>query len=270
MLFERYMYSDNCHFKYAKGKPSVSGREFHNYHEVVLFMGGESQLITKNVQIKLTEGSLVLIPREHFHQFFVTDPNNYLRCIVGFSPKGELGTLAEQVMEEVKVLPSPPTHVLSLIDQLMRATEQSFDETLEAMLLDSAVLQILFELKMSAKGLIDRSTMVSGVTLRALEYIDDHYGEDIGLDSVARVLNVSVSMLSHKFKSELNISVYRYITEKRLSMVRQLVERGESLGRAAQACGFKDYSGFFRLYKNQYGACPSGSKTLGVEDRRKK
>lgn len=255
MNFERYIYSENCHLKYAKGKPAITGTEFHEYSEIVLFISGESQLISKNVQMKLPQGSLVLIPREKFHQFLVGD--NYKRCIIGFSLKGELGALADQVMQDVRVLPSPPKYILSLIDQLIRATEHGFEKTLEAMLLNSVITGILFELKMSAKNLIDQNTTASDVTLRALEYIDEHYADEISLESIARLLNVSVSMLSHKFKGELGISVYRYITKKRLSMVRQLLERGKPLGHAAQACGFKDYSGFYRLYKSQYGYCPS-------------
>ena len=257
MDFARYIYSENCHLKYAKGQPEVTGTEFHEYSEIVLFIGGESQLISKNVQMKLPRGALVLIPREKFHQFLVSDHDSYMRCIIGFSLKGDLGELADQVMQDVRVLPSPPKHILSLIDQLIRATEHGFEEALEAMLLDSVVTDILFELKMSVKNLIDQNTTASDVTLRALEYIDEHYAEEITLESIARLLNVSVSMLTHKFKGELGISVYRYITKKRLSMVRQLLERGKPLGHAAQACGFKDYSGFYRLYKSQYGYCPS-------------
>ena len=257
MLFEMYMYSDNSHFKYARGKPTLSGREFHEYDEILLFLGGNSQVISKSVQLTLTPGTVVLIPREHFHQFFVTDQNNYLRAIVGFSLKGEACELAREIMDDVRVIPSPTEHLISLFNSLMRASEQDLAAHEQKILLDSTVIQILFELKMSARDAIDKSISASEPTLRALEYIDEHYAEDIGLEGIARMLNVSASSLSHKFKRELNISVYRYITEKRLSEVRKLVEGGESLSRAAEACGFRDYSGFFRLYKKQYGICPS-------------
>ena len=257
MLFEEYIYSSCGHFKYAKGKPLVRGREFHNYHEVVLFLGGEAQLISKNIQIKLSPNSLVLIPREHFHQFFVTDENNYMRCILGFFPDGKLDELASRVMDDVRVIPRPSEHIISVFEQLKRASKQGMYRAEKEILLDSAVAQILVELKMNSNSMIDQSTTASDITLNALEYIDEHYGKDISLQGIAEMLNVSVSLLSHHFKRDLNISVYKYITEKRLSMVRQLIERGVPLGHAAEMCGFRDYSGFYRLYKKQYGACPS-------------
>ena len=66
-LFEYYIESDNLHLKYAKGEPAVRKQEFHNYNEFVLFINGNASLISKNIQQKLTHGSLILIPKEHFH-----------------------------------------------------------------------------------------------------------------------------------------------------------------------------------------------------------
>ena len=66
------------------------------------------------------------------------------------------------------------------------------------------------------------------------------------------LLYVSPSTLSHKFSKELKISVYQYITKKRLSVAHKLIKQGESLKNAALSSGFNDYSCFYRLYKKYY------------------
>ena len=130
------------------------------------------------------------------------------------------------------------------------------------MLLQSAVAQLLLNLKISGGEPIRKYVTVSPLTQKALEYIDSNLSDQLRLETIARTLEVSVSSLCHRFRRDLNISVYRYISEKRLSAVRQLVQQGIPLGAAADRCGFKDYSGFFRLYKSYYGEIPSVSAKI--------
>ena len=106
-MFTHYMTAGGCHVKYAQGKPAVTGREFHSYDEIVLFLEGNAQLISKNIQIRLTPGSVILIPKEQFHQFVVADQDSYTRCILGFGDIPQLQSLVRQVMPEVAVIPHP-------------------------------------------------------------------------------------------------------------------------------------------------------------------
>ena len=53
------------------------------------------------------------------------------------------------------------------------------------------------------------------------------------------------------------ISVYQYISKKRLANARLLIEAGATVSDAAINSGFNDYSVFFRMYKKYYGEPPS-------------
>lgn len=258
-MFTHYMAAGNCHLKFARGKPAVSGREFHSYDEIVLFLEGNAQLISKNIQLRLTPGSIVVIPKEQFHQFVVTDNDSYMRCILGFGDVPQLQPLIRQVMTEVMVVPNPSEQVYTLFETLMQAVQKELPEAEQALLLQSTVAQLLFHQKFSEGESIRKYLTVSPVTQEALRYIDDHLSCELRLDTIAQVLGVSVSSLSHRFRKDLSISVYRYVSEKRLSAVRQYIEQGIPLGDAAERSGFKDYSGFFRLYKNYYGESPSAT-----------
>ena len=80
----------------------------------------------------------------------------------------------------------------------------------------------------------------------------ENYTENLSVESIAKRLYISSSTLSHKFKKELRISVYQYITKKRLSAAHDLIRGGETLTNAALKSGFNDYSCFYRLYKKYY------------------
>ena len=86
----------------------------------------------------------------------------------------------------------------------------------------------------------------------SLDIIDEKYTENLSVENIANLLYVSPSTLSHKFSKELNISVYQYITKKRLSVAHELIWQGESLKNAALDSGFNDYSCFYRLYRKYY------------------
>ena len=121
----------------------------------------------------------------------------------------------------------------------------------------STVEQLLFFCKYCDTDVISKNINLSPVIRHAIEIIDRDYDKDLSVKSIAKLLYVSPSTLSHKFSKELNISVYRYITEKRLSVVRQYIEKGERAYVAAEKSGFSDYSAFFRLYKKRYGKNPT-------------
>lgn len=255
--FESFIRTKFGHVKFARGAPAVSGREFHDYDEMVLFLEGEARLVSPKIQMKLEPGMVIMIPKEHYHQFCVDTPDQYLRCILGFSADAEIGSLVRRYMQRVEVLPRATEAMAETFHLLMRAAEAQVPEQEAELLLKSAVVQLLMSWKLYAQVPIVESVQISAVTQQALTYIDAHLSQPLRLEEIAAALNVSVSMLSHRFSKELKIPIYRYITEKRLSSVRQLREKGMSLCEAAQRSGFSDYAGFYRLYRKQYGEKPS-------------
>ena len=253
--FEHYIESDWFRLKYAKGEPSTKGQEFHNYHEFVLFLGGKSHLISKNIQKELKIGSLVIVPKACFHQFAVSG-SNYTRLIVGFRETEEIATLCENVMSEVKVIESPDKALISSLNALIEITKSNLSQKEKELFIRASLVHILIYFKKYSKGSTDPKNELSPTVQMALAYIDGHYTESITVESIADTLHISVSQLFHKFKHELKISVYQYISKKRLANARLLIEAGATVSDAAICSGFTDYSVFFRMYKKYYSEPP--------------
>ena len=62
--------------------------------------------------------------------------------------------------------------------------------------------------------------------------------------------------LSHLFSKKTGISLFRYLTQKRLMEARQLLARGVTPSEVCQRCGFGDYANFYRAFKEQFGQSP--------------
>lgn len=89
-----------------------------------------------------------------------------------------------------------------------------------------------------------------------ISYLNNRYTEDITLDMLARHFFLSKYYLCRAFHKATGLTIHQYITRKRLTLVRELKEKGKNISEAAMEAGFKDYSCFYRAYQKEYGISP--------------
>ena len=73
---------------------------------------------------------------------------------------------------------------------------------------------------------------------------------------------ISKSTLSKMFHEQMDISFYRFVTQRRLIHAKLRIEQGESLEKIGTTCGFNDYVTFYRAFKKEYGISPKEYQTL--------
>ena len=94
------------------------------------------------------------------------------------------------------------------------------------------------------------------LTDRITAHIEKYYATHITIDDLARQFYVSNSTISHLFKQKMGVSVYRYITQRRLIAAKTLIGQKLPMEEIAQQVGFLDYSTFYRAFKQEYGISP--------------
>ena len=97
---------------------------------------------------------------------------------------------------------------------------------------------------------------------RIATYVEENYSHAITIGELAKIFYVSSSTISHLFKQKLGVSLYRYVTQRRLIAAKTLIEKGLPLEDIAGQSGFTDYSGFYRAFKQAYGISPRQYRTL--------
>ena len=93
-------------------------------------------------------------------------------------------------------------------------------------------------------------------------YIEAHYTEHITIKELAQKFFVSDSSISHHFKQKMGISIYHYVTQRRLISAKNLISEGVPLEQVATRVGFSDYSAFYRAFKQEFGISPRQYKNL--------
>ena len=91
---------------------------------------------------------------------------------------------------------------------------------------------------------------------RITAYIEENYAAHITVDDLARRFYVSNSSISHTFKQKMGVSLYRYITQRRLIAAKSLIAQRVPMEEISLRVGFVDYSTFYRAFKQEFGISP--------------
>ena len=93
-----------------------------------------------------------------------------------------------------------------------------------------------------------------------MKYINRNLSEKLSLEILSQQFFISQTHLNRLFRKSANISVYEYITIKRLFMAQDLLAKGHTPNEVYSTCGFQEYSTFYRAYKRHFGVSPSKQK----------
>jgi AraC family transcriptional regulator len=91
----------------------------------------------------------------------------------------------------------------------------------------------------------------------AIQYVENHYAENISLEELAAQACLSPYHFSRRFRQETGYSPHRFILETRLSVARHLLRRSQhSIKEIAYKTGFSSESHFVSVFKQKFGLTP--------------
>ena len=91
-----------------------------------------------------------------------------------------------------------------------------------------------------------------------LDYVKDHYSEDISLKKMAKNLGYNYSYLSSFFNDNLQISFIKLVNQYRISHATNLLKNSRySITEISTLCGFSTIRSFNRVFKAQNKMTPS-------------
>lgn len=96
-----------------------------------------------------------------------------------------------------------------------------------------------------------------------IEYISLNYADIQNLSFVTEHFHYSTVHVNALFKTRLGVSLWHYILQIRLDRACDLLLSGTRAEAVASACGFGDYTTFYRIFKKCYGISPSECRKTG-------
>ena len=109
----------------------------------------------------------------------------------------------------------------------------------------------------------------TGTAREIVRYLDEHYREDITLDSLCRWFGYSKTRLNQLFREYTGTSVCRYLMDVRMeNACRMLRGSGESIYSIAMETGFSSQNYFSRQFKKYIGCTPGEYRKAKDGERR--
>ena len=102
---------------------------------------------------------------------------------------------------------------------------------------------------------------------RAREYLEAHYAENVSLDQLAHIANLSPFHLAHVFRDQMGLAPHTYLTQMRVRQAQTLLGQGWPIAQVACEVGFADQSHLTRRFKRVVGMTPGQYRKI-VQDGR--
>lgn len=116
-----------------------------------------------------------------------------------------------------------------------------------------------------------RAVIKTDKTKDILDYIHNHYKEDILQSDIAKYFGFSREYFSRFFKKEMGVSLKTYLTRIRLNnAINLLVHTNRTIAFIASECGFNSETQFINAFKKQYCLTPGQFRKSHFSDKEDK
>lgn len=242
----------------------------HDYYEIYFFLEGNVTYEIEGKQYALQYGDYMLIPPGQKHRpVFNSAETPYRRLILWIS-RAYYQKLIDhhkdfsysfEYVEQHKqyhfrtdyiVFQQLQGRLLELIEEI-RSKRAFFD--INSRLITASFLITLNKITYNRINKPSKS-YENALYLNICDYINNHLGENLGLDTLSSFFYVSKYHIAHIFKDNMGISVHQYILKKRLQASKHMILSGELFSKVVNQYGFNDYTAFYRAFKKEFGLSP--------------
>ena len=102
----------------------------------------------------------------------------------------------------------------------------------------------------------ERLEQPASIMSTVLQYVDEHYCEDITRNDLTDLVYVSPDYLSRTFKKETGRSLAQYMLEKRVEKAKKLLQSDMSVKNVALQTGYSNFSYFSKVFRDMEGMSP--------------
>lgn len=247
----------------------------HSYYEIIFCRTTANvEYLVGSERYRLQAGDIIIVPPRVSHRPIlpenITEP--YIRDVIWIS-QTFWDNLIKMFPDDTQIVPLQLVPLRTAgtkwryIDDLFHkgVLEEESKYPGWQMSVTANTIMILTALKRAAMEHIPQPVKAEKPELldQIASYIENYYAYHITIGDLARQFYVSESTISHLFKQKMGVSIYRFITQRRLIAAKALINQGKSLEHVSREVGFTDYSTFYRAFKQEFGISPRQFGQLG-------
>lgn len=240
----------------------------HGFYEMLFFLEGDVTYVINGTPYPLLPGDLLVIPSNTSHYPVFGGTKRYRRVVLWLT--ADFVRSLEQGESLSACLPPaessgfffrfPSAEGTRLSERAVALAEEfSYDRpfgTTMAVLLAHELLIHIHRLRLSALQARAPGSASERLIEDVVRFLNENLAGELTLDYIADHFFISKFYLSRVFKQAMGVTPHSYITQRRLALAKQLLFDGVSPTEVPRRCGYADYSGFYRAFRERYGVSP--------------
>lgn len=250
---------------------------FHHYHsrfEIALVLSGSGIYTTPTGVFPMEPGDIFVFSQNEWHCITEIFQDGMEIINLHFEPRYLLGNSNDSLsMKHAGFCFSHsdsfqnriPADTAQFIAQTILNIERELREQSEeyALCVKSHLNFLLISLIRNHNYCTNLPSHGTSKILKSLNYIDEHFTEQINLKDIADIVGLTPTYYSMLFKKFCNVSLWHYITAKRIEKAIHMILDDDYNGNIldiAMTCGFNNTANFNKAFKKQTGMTPSQYK----------
>lgn len=275
-------YNYLCHTEIVSKAGNVWPAHYHNYIEILYGVSGTYEVILNGISHKFTTGDLVLINSKEVHQINCCYKEGGKYIVLRFEPEVIYSNMFNNHLHLKYVLPfilETSKHQKVINDEIIGTTfipeliyEISREFQMKAFGYELAIqnhigrifLWILRYFHETSSAFIQSDLTDLELIKRlqpSLDYVLEHFHEEIKAIHMASLCNMSPSYFSRTFNSQMRINFNEYVNYVRIMEAEKLlVSTTMNITEIANAVGLSTTSYFIKLFKQYKKMTPKQFK----------
>ena len=259
MVLTFQVHKNCCHYK------EICEPHFHDDYELLLCLTDGGTFLINNHAYPLCHGMLFVLGKNVLHQC-IADISDYEKYIVHFTadtlssisgPRTDFVTLFNAQDYFSVLLNEDQFLKISHFIEACLVKESAFASDIQQ---DIAFVQLI----LGVSELLHTENFSSHAApnkeyakiMPIIEYVHEHYDEDIGLGQISQLFFISKYYLCRLFKEVTGFSVGAYITNYRIRQACVFLRQGKTVQEAGEAVGLGNSANFIRTFRKIMGTPP--------------
>ncbi|KNY28151.1 GH39 family glycosyl hydrolase [Pseudobacteroides cellulosolvens] len=268
--YEAIEYKNNIPYNLFINKVGQVQRHLHQSIEILLILTGNIQVIVEDKSYFLSEEDVILINSNNVHELFSEN------CTM-LGLQIDLSQFESQLIDEKKVLfecnsaeyknKDAFNEIRSLLARLFKISVEKYGSyegiSTNEILRKAVIYKLLYVIAARFKSdkapnnQIQTQKNVDRME-KILNYINNHYHENVTLNKLAEMEQLSAAYLSRYFEKNMSINFLSYLHKVRLAYAaNEIISTDLHIDTIAQKTGFPNARALTSSFKKAYGMLPS-------------
>lgn len=241
------------------GREVCYTKHTHETFSIGTITGGYCKYLNGSLRARVYSGSVVIINPEEVHACNPIDDQSWAYRMFHVDTAW-MGRLAPDADDKTDTTFSPFATLLSGDPSLYDGLNQLYvilkSADSDLLCKESALHSFFAGLYDTLKPTHGKFTNAGSKLARAADYISDNATQDLRLDDICAVAELSTSYLVRAFKKQYGLTPHAYQLNRRIQYCRSRLKQGDRIADVALDAGFADQAHLQRQFKRLVAATP--------------